>query len=88
MNFTDDFKYMVSDDGNVTGAIKNYHCRPCKKPGCMGWRISVLWPDGRYSYPCSRECTVIAHDTLKISVKGKRNNMTQKQKERNNDCIL
>lgn len=71
MNFTDDFKYMVSDDGNVTGAIKNYHCRPCKKPGCMGWRISVLWPDGRYSYPCSRECTVIAHDTLKISVKGK-----------------
>jgi len=36
-------------EGLTTGS---YH--DCQLSGCSGQRISVLWPDGRHTFPCSR----------------------------------
>jgi hypothetical protein len=35
--------------GITTGA---FHC--CRLEGCPGTRVTVKWPDGRTTHPCSR----------------------------------
>lgn len=60
-------KYMLSRDGNLRGIIKNMQSRKCKMEGCTGWRIHVVWPDGKSSYPCSKGCVHVSNDTLQIS---------------------
>lgn len=36
--------------GQTTGAMFK-----CKKAGCTGSRLSVLWEDGRKTYPCTTD---------------------------------
>ncbi|MBF3053552.1 hypothetical protein HKW90_03945 [Pseudomonas aeruginosa] len=35
--------------GMATGAVHR-----CRMEGCRGERVSVRWPDGHFTYPCSR----------------------------------
>lgn len=42
-----------SRDGKVAGkATGSQH--PCQMEGCRGQRVSVKWPDGSRTFPCSR----------------------------------
>jgi len=34
--------------GVTTGAT-----RPCQLEGCKGVRVTVKWPDGKHTHPCS-----------------------------------
>ncbi len=36
-------------EGKTTGA--SY---ACQLSGCMGRRLSVKWPDGHYTFPCTK----------------------------------
>jgi len=38
-----------SDVGLTTGSLHS-----CQLEGCSGTRISVRWPDGSHTFPCSR----------------------------------
>lgn len=38
-----------AEAGLVTGSVHR-----CRMEGCRGNRVSVRWPDGRTTYPCSR----------------------------------
>lgn len=60
------FKYVLSRDGKTRGIIKNLQARKCTMEGCPAWRIHVLWPDGRSTYPCRRGCVPVSADTLQI----------------------
>lgn len=66
MTFDTDPKYMLSRDGSQRGVIKNMNSRPCRLEGCTGVRIHVVWPDGKHTYPCSKGCTRIDEDTMRI----------------------
>jgi len=47
--------------GKATG---NTHC--CSMHGCNGLRVSVRWPDGRVTFPCSKGMTVRKDGDWKI----------------------
>lgn len=42
-----------SRSGEEVG-LTNGNWRACHMEGCKGVRLSVRWPDGRYTYPCSK----------------------------------
>ncbi len=50
-----------SEYGLTTGA--EY---PCRLEGCRGWRLGVLWPDGRRTYPCTRGLFVRPDGNLQL----------------------
>ena len=50
----------------MTGRILNIASRPCTLEGCKGVRIHVKWPDGHSTYPCSKGCSQVDAETLKI----------------------
>jgi len=37
-------------DGAVMGTATG-GTQPCRMEGCMGRRLTVKWPDGKYTYP-------------------------------------
>lgn len=57
---------MLSRDGTEQGEITNLHAYPCRMMGCTGMRISVRWPDGKHTFPCSKGCTQLDDHTWKI----------------------
>ena len=57
---------MLSRDGKTRGFIRNLQSRRCQQEGCTGWRIHVVWPDGKSTYPCSKGCKVVDAETLQI----------------------
>ena len=57
---------MLSRDGKIRGLIKNLHSRKCQMEGCHGWRIHVVWPDGKSTYPCSKGCKTVDQHTLQL----------------------
>lgn len=59
-------KIMLDRTGLVKGAIKNPHSRKCTMEGCTGWRIHVVWPNGKSTYPCSKGCRSIDENTMQI----------------------
>ena len=44
---------VVSRDSELTGHTNRTYFRCCME-GCTGLRIAVKWPDGHWTYPCSR----------------------------------
>lgn len=57
---------MLSRDGTETGTIVKMRCYKCRMEGCTGWRIQVKWPEGNYTYPCSKSTRIVDKDTLQI----------------------
>lgn len=47
-----EFRVIIARDGTVGQASGSLH--HCQMEGCNGLRISVRWPDGRTTFPCSR----------------------------------
>ena len=62
---TDMPKFVQSRSGDVTGRVVG-HGRPCQLEGCRGWTISVRWPDGHLTRPCSKGMAVVDTDTWRI----------------------
>ena len=47
--------------GETTGAT--HHCR---MEGCTGRRVTVKWPDGKITHPCSKGMDALPDGSLKI----------------------
>lgn len=45
-----------SRDGSETGEA-NGNTHHCRLHGCNGLRVSVRWPDGSHTFPCSKGMT-------------------------------
>jgi hypothetical protein len=57
-------KFIVTADGTkgvLTGAS-----HPCSMAGCTGMRITVRWPDGHWTFPCTKGMTPVTEDTWRI----------------------
>ena len=48
-------KFVLSKDGKLKGEIRGR--RRCRLSGCTGRAFIVRWPDGKYTYPCSKGVT-------------------------------
>ena len=57
---------MLSRDGKEEGEIINLQAYPCQMMGCTGMRISVRWPVGKRTFPCSKGCTQVNAHTWQI----------------------
>jgi len=44
---------IYSRDGKLAGIVTGARY-PCRLEGCSGMRISVRWPDGKHTFPCSK----------------------------------
>jgi len=40
----------------MTGALTGAHHR-CQMEGCLGYRLTVRWPDGHHTRPCTKGMT-------------------------------
>lgn len=60
------FQYMLSRDGKKRGTITNLKAGKCRLEGCKGWRIRVVWADGKVTFPCECGCKMIDEKTLQI----------------------
>ena len=45
---------IYSSDGKLRGVATGSQHR-CRLAGCNGLRISVKWPDGKTTFPCSKD---------------------------------
>lgn len=57
---------ILSRDGKLRGVVKNLQSRPCSMVGCTGMRMHVKWENGKTTYPCSKGCTWLSENLLKI----------------------
>lgn len=48
---------------SVTGVVRSTAMR-CRLEGCNGHRVTVLWPDGRRTMPCSEGLTWLGGGVL------------------------
>lgn len=44
---------ILSREGSLEGVLTG-STHMCRLEGCSGIRISVKWPDGKHTYPCSK----------------------------------
>ena len=44
---------ILSRDGKTRGALTGAAHR-CRLEGCTGTRVTAKWPDGRWTYPCTK----------------------------------
>lgn len=58
-------KYVLTRNGKEKGQTTGA-AHKCRLDGCSGWRITVRWPDGKLSYPCSRGMKVVRGATWQI----------------------
>jgi len=56
---------ILDRDGKQKGVCSG-NIRPCSLEGCNGVRVSVTWPDGRRSFPCSKGITTNKRGQLQI----------------------
>ena len=58
-------KFVKSSNSNEKGETtgSTHHCR---LHGCNGLRITVKWPDGATTFPCSKGMKEIKEDTWEI----------------------
>lgn len=54
-----------SSTGDETGKA-NGNTHVCSLHGCSGLRVSVRWPDGKTTYPCSKGMTKERNGDWKI----------------------
>lgn len=59
------YKYVESRDGSERGELSGATF-PCRMDGCTGKRMTVKWPDGKRTYPCSKGLDHIDDKTLRI----------------------
>ena len=59
-------RIMLSREGKEKGEITNLHFRKCQLEGCTGWRIRVVWQNGRITLPCECGCVKIDDNTYQI----------------------
>lgn len=58
-------KFVLSRDGKMKGEVTG--TRRCRLEGCTGAALSVKWPDGKRTYPCSKGTEAADDpDTVKI----------------------
>ena len=58
-------KHVLSRDGKEIGTPTGGQSR-CQMEGCFGLRITVRWPDGKLSRPCSKGMRASRNDTWRI----------------------
>lgn len=46
---------VISRNGEI--GIPTGNTQKCRLEGCRGIRLSVKWPDNRYTYPCTKGMT-------------------------------
>lgn len=56
---------ILSRDGTQRGAPTG-STHTCTMEGCLGRRITVRWPDGRITHPCSKGMREAGPDTWQI----------------------
>jgi hypothetical protein len=56
---------VLSRDGALTGEATG-STKSCTLSGCTGVRYFVRWPDGRYSWPCSKGIETTDDGTWRI----------------------
>lgn len=57
--------FVQSRDGKTTGQLTGAAHR-CRLEGCRGERLTVRWPGGRFTHPCSKGLTELAPGLLRI----------------------
>lgn len=62
----ENYKYMLSRDGNEKGTIINLNSRKCPMEGCRSFRASVRWENGKITYPCLAGTKHVDDETLQI----------------------
>lgn len=58
-------KFVQNRDGTVTGKVVG-RGRLCQLEGCGGWAVSVRWPDGTLTRPCSKGMDEVTDTTWRI----------------------
>lgn len=56
---------IVARDGLMEG-VATGSSYPCRMEGCIGLRISVKWPDGKHTFPCSKGLKPIGENRYQI----------------------
>jgi len=60
----EDGKLVYCRDGIEAGVIRGR--RACSMEDCSGTCLRVVWPDGSWTWPCSRAMTLRADGALQI----------------------
>ena len=60
-----DHVMVYNKDGQVSGCAKSTGYR-CRMEGCTGVRLTVMWPDGRQTRPCTKGLFTRADGSLQI----------------------
>jgi hypothetical protein len=59
------YNQIISRDGKMTGTPTGASCR-CNMEGCRGTRISIKWPNGKNTRPCTKGLELVSHGVWKI----------------------
>lgn len=58
-------QFVQDREGKETGKVVGVG-RLCQLEGCGGWRVSVRWPNGKLTRPCSKGLREIDATTWRI----------------------
>lgn len=57
--------HVQNRDGTETGTVVG-RGSVCSMDGCGGWRVSVRWPDGTRTRPCTRAMARVSNGLWRI----------------------
>lgn len=58
-------KVVQTKDGQTSGRVVGRGFA-CPLDGCHGWRLSVRWPDGQLTRPCTAGMVSLDPDTMRM----------------------
>lgn len=65
LKFAEKGSVVWNRDHSISGVTTGSQHR-CQMEGCTGVRVSVSWPDGRRTYPCSKGLKTLPDNQFQI----------------------